>query len=93
MPTVQPPYVYINLAKVINETEPLDSSDNTEYSGIQIPKFTTTNDVLFLTENDDRLYHNDPPTILTSHISELPQYIYNLQQLIAKKTEIIFKNI
>ncbi|CAF1136567.1 unnamed protein product [Adineta ricciae] len=83
--------INIDMTKVINETAAMVGEES-DYSGIYIPTFTTDVDSLFLTQ-DQYVYSTSASALLTVVISETPYYVKNLQQPIAKLSEIIFHNI
>ena len=83
--------VDIAMTKVINETQPL-AGDESEYSGIFIPTFTADNNSLFVS-NDQYVRLSLLMTTLTITITETPYYVKNVQQPIAKESEVIFRNL
>ncbi|CAF0880444.1 unnamed protein product [Adineta ricciae] len=83
--------INLDMTKVINETAAMVGEES-DYSGIYIPTFTTDIDSLFLTE-DQYVYSTSSSALLTLVISETPYYVKNLQEPIAKLSEIIFHNI
>ncbi len=87
--------LYFALTKVINQTDALDYSGSSNYSGIWIP--TSTHESL-----DDHIVYDQRGAYLrylsTQHtimisFSETNFYVNNEQQPIARKGEIIFHNI
>jgi hypothetical protein len=89
----QDPSITIQLIKLINETEGLSSTDDTQYSALWIPTFIINNDQVFYTEDDFQLYHILDNTILTVQVTEATYYIYNKQEPIAKVSKVIFTDI
>ncbi|UJR37190.1 hypothetical protein I4U23_029898 [Adineta vaga] len=89
----QDPIITVQLIKLINETEPLLSSDQIQYSGIWVPTFIKNEEQLFYTESDFQLYHTSDRTVFTVQLTEATYYIYNQQEPITKLTEVIFTDI
>lgn len=83
--------IVFQLTKVINETVPM-MGEESEYSGIYIPTFTIDTSSLFLTA-DEYNQLNFTSTVVTIDIQETPYYVKNLQEPIAKSSEIIFHNL
>jgi hypothetical protein len=79
------------MTKLINETKPM-TGDESEFSGIYIPTFTVDMNSLFVT-NDQYVTSALTTTILTIVITETPYYVKNLQEPIARQSEIIFRNL
>ncbi|CAF1185943.1 unnamed protein product [Rotaria sordida] len=82
--------ITLQLTKVINNTNPLVSSDDEILSGIWIGSFLVNYHESFMTNTD---YLNAPPktsTNLTLTISETLYYILNEQSPIARLPEIIY---
>ncbi|CAF0889071.1 unnamed protein product [Didymodactylos carnosus] len=86
----QDPTISIELIKVINQTEPLFSTQTVNYSGLWIPTWGYNKDAAFYTEEQYNQFHTQPATILTITLSESTYYILNVQEPIAKQAEIIF---
>ncbi|CAF1118135.1 unnamed protein product [Adineta ricciae] len=83
--------IALALTKVINETLAIDGGDPI-FSGIYIPTFTVDYNSLFFTE-DQFIRSTLTLTTLTLVITETPYYVKNLQQPIAKPSEIVFQNL
>ena len=66
--------------------------EESDFSGIYIPTFTVDMNSLFLS-NDQYVLSKLTLTTLTIDISETPYYVKNLQQPIARQSEIIFHNL
>jgi len=81
----------LDITKVINETLPMIGEES-DFSGIYIPTFTIDPNSLFLSTNQ-YVFSNLTLTTLTIDILETPYYVKNLQQPIAKSSEIIFHNL
>ena len=83
--------VNLELTKVINETLPLVGEES-NFSGIYIPTFTMDTSSLFVTESQ---YIRSNSTIIacTITIHETPYFVKNLQEPIAKRSEIIFHDL
>ena len=83
--------VSMSLTKVVNETISMDGEQGS-LSGIYIPTFMNDYNSLFFTA-DQFIRSIITLTTLTVVISETPYYVKNLQQPIAKLSEIIFQNL
>jgi hypothetical protein len=83
--------IVLDITKVINETAPM-VGEQSDFSGIYIPTFTTDSNSLFLT-GDQYISSNSTSTTFTINILETPYYVKNLEQPIAKSSEIIFHNL
>jgi hypothetical protein len=83
--------VTIAISKVINETKSMVGEES-EFSGIYIPTFTIDMNSLFIS-NDQYVLSALTSTTLTIDITETPYYIKNLQEPIARQSEIIFHNL
>ncbi|CAF4103030.1 unnamed protein product [Rotaria socialis] len=83
--------VAVSLTKVINETLSIDGGESI-FSGIFIPTFTVDHNSLFFTE-DQFARSTLTVTTLNIAISETLYYVKNLQEPIAKSSEIIFQNL
>jgi hypothetical protein len=83
--------VAIALTKVINETKPM-VGEQSEFSGIYIPTFTIDMNSLFIS-NDQYVVSALTMTTLTIVITETPYYIKNLQEPIARQSEVIFRDL
>jgi hypothetical protein len=81
----------LDITKVINETFPMIGEES-DFSGIYIPTFTSDSNSLFLSK-DQYVFSNLTLTTLIINIIETPYYVQNIQQPIAKSSEIIFHNL
>ncbi|CAF1585136.1 unnamed protein product [Rotaria magnacalcarata] len=83
--------VALSLTKVINETLSIDGGQSI-FGGIFIPTSTTDYNSLFFTEDQ---FVRSTLTLTTLNIvtSETPYYVKNLQEPIAKSSEIVFQNL
>ena len=79
------------ITKVINETRPM-SGEESDFEGIIIPTFTVDTSSLFLTK-DQYTRSALTMTTLTVTISETPFYVKNLQEPIARVSEVVFRNL
>ncbi|UJR16918.1 hypothetical protein I4U23_003816 [Adineta vaga] len=84
--------ITMQLSKVINITEPIDSSHETEYTALFIPTFLVNLDQM-LVNIADYAVQTITETSVSLVISETPYFIVNRQSPIAKLNEIIFHNI
>ena len=83
--------ITISLTKVVNETLAMDGGESI-FGGIYIPTFTVDYNSLFY--NADQFVRSTLTlTTLSLVLSETPYYVKNLQQPIAKPSEIIFQNL
>ncbi|UJR37598.1 hypothetical protein I4U23_030295 [Adineta vaga] len=83
--------VALSLTKVVNETLSIDGGDAI-FSGIYIPTFTVDYNSLFFSA-DQFVRSTLTLTTLTLVITETPYYVKNLQEPIAKPSEVIFQNL
>ena len=83
--------VALALSKVINETKPMTGEESL-FGGIFIPTFTVDANSLFFTE-DQYVRSAATGTVLTIVITETPYYVKNVQQPIARLSEVIFRNV
>ncbi len=81
----------LDITKVINETFPMIGEES-DFSGIYIPTFTSDSNSLFISK-DQYVFSNLTLTTLIINIIETPYYVQNIQQPIAKSSEIIFHNL
>ncbi|CAM4779456.1 unnamed protein product [Rotaria magnacalcarata] len=83
--------VTLSLTNVINETLSIDGGESI-FGGIFIPTSTTDYNSLFFTEDQ---FVRSTLTLTTLNIvtSETPYYVKNLQEPIAKSSEIVFQNL
>lgn len=84
-----------DLTKVINQTDALDYSGSTNYSGIWIPTVTygSLDDHVMYDQRGAYLRYLSTQNIIIISFSETNFYISNEQQPIARMGEIIFHNI
>ncbi|UJR19957.1 hypothetical protein I4U23_023089 [Adineta vaga] len=85
----------ITLTKAINRTEPLDNNQSVKYSGLWIPLITgndiTTKTLLKSTDNYIRYLRFS--TTISIRLLESQFFIQNTQQPIARRNEILFRNV
>jgi hypothetical protein len=83
------------LTKVINETESLDYSGSTNYSGIWIPTSShgSLNDRLAYLQQGAFLRYLSTQHTITITLSETQFYVINQQQPIARLGEVLFHNV
>jgi hypothetical protein len=87
--------INFDLTKVINETELLDYSGLTNYSGIWIPTSTNglLNDGLAYLQQGAYIRYLSSQHIFIITFSETQFYVLNQQQPIARKAEVLFHNV
>ncbi|UJR28926.1 hypothetical protein I4U23_010145 [Adineta vaga] len=68
------------------------SREESDFGGIYIPTFTVDMNSLFVS-NDQYVRSSATITTLAIVISETPYYVKNVQQPIARKSEVIFRNL
>lgn len=83
--------INLDMTKIINETLPLND-EASEFAGIFVPTFKVDINSLFVSQ-DQYIRSALTSTTLTVHLGETPYYVKNIQQPIAKQSEIIFHNI
>ncbi|CAF1589405.1 unnamed protein product, partial [Didymodactylos carnosus] len=83
--------VVLAITKVVNETLAM-SGEEADFGGIYIPTFTVDLNSLFLSQ-DQYVRSTLTLTTLSVVISETPYYVKNVQEPIAKLSEIIFHNL
>ena len=83
--------ISIALTKVFNETKSLDVGES-DFSGIFIPTFSFDSNSLFVSR-DQYVRSSLAKTTLSVTISETPYYVKNVQQPIARLSEVIFRDI
>ncbi|CAF0929545.1 unnamed protein product [Didymodactylos carnosus] len=88
-----PSTLLLQLTKVLNETEPLITGDHTIFKGIWTPTYTMNLNDLFISTSQYIQQSNSTQSQITLTISETAFYIQNIQQPIAKQSEIIFHNL
>jgi hypothetical protein len=86
------PSIDISLTRVINETDPLSGNGEYIYSAVWVPASTTNISTLFLTMGQFLYYGLLTPSLSIS-ISEMTYFVSNVQQPIAKQSEVIFHNL
>jgi hypothetical protein len=90
----QIPTIEIQLVKVVNATQSLQTSSIDEkYSGLYIPLFIYDQNQVFYSENSFNKYHTLSQTTLTIEITKSLYYVRNIQQPIARQSEILFHNL
>jgi hypothetical protein len=82
----------LELTQIINRTAPLNSEDLSIYSGIWSSSFNVEIDQLF-SELTRYSYYQRTYTNLSISIDESVFYVSNVQEPIARQTEIIFHNL
>lgn len=82
----------LGLTEIINRTAPLNTDGLSTYSGIWSSSFSANADELFSEETRYTLYQRQY-TNITVIIDESIFYISNVQEPIARQTEIIFRNL
>ena len=88
----QQPSCTLQLTKVINYTYPLEEGEETQFSGIWLPTFSTNLDQMFVNENE-YIRATSLNTVLSIVISETPYFVLNVQKPITDKDELIFSNL
>ncbi|CAF1259770.1 unnamed protein product [Adineta steineri] len=86
------PTIVYELTRIINQTYPLDDNGLYSYNALWSPVTTSSTSDLFLTY-EEYMYYGLLKTTFTISISEVTYYTMNVQQPIAKKSEIIFHNL
>jgi hypothetical protein len=81
-----------SMTKVINQTDALDYSGSSKYSGIWIPTSThgSLDDHIMYDQRGSYLRYLSTQSIITITLSETIFYINNEQQPIARTGEVIF---
>ena len=82
----------IKLTKIINQTDPLSNDGSAIFSGIWSYSFSVNSDELFINETRYTFFYRTQ-TSITVTIEQNIFYINNLQQPIARQTEIIFRSL
>jgi hypothetical protein len=82
----------LELTQIINRTAPLNSEDLSIYSGIWSSSFNVEIDELF-SELTRYSYYQRTYTNVSISIDESVFYVSNVQEPIARQTEIIFHNL
>ena len=87
--------IYFAMTKVINQTEFLDYSGSTNFSGIWIPTSThgALNDHISYDQRGPFLRYFSTQHTITIAFSETQFYVMNKQEPIARQGEILFHNI
>ena len=83
--------IQLTMTKVINQTTPMIGEES-DFTGLYIPTFTVDINSLFFS-NDLYVHSTSTLTTLTLILTETPYYVKNIQQPIAKHSEIIFHNL
>jgi hypothetical protein len=81
-----------DVEQVVNETEPLHSSDS-EYSGLWYAAFAHTPDEMFIGRDAYAFSANLSSTTLIIDITQTSHYIKNTQSPIAKQAEVVFRTL
>ncbi|UJR16646.1 hypothetical protein I4U23_003546 [Adineta vaga] len=82
----------IELTQVINQTDPLNTHESPTFSGIWSSSFSVNSDELFTNESRYTFFYRTQ-TNISIIIEQSIFYISNLQQPIARQTEIIFRSL
>ncbi|CAF4147851.1 unnamed protein product, partial [Adineta steineri] len=82
----------LQLSEIVNQTDPLNVNDLSKYSATWFATYGVRTDELF-TEQDRYSFFQRSQTNLTITIAEDVYYVKNLQQPIARQTEVIFHNL
>ncbi|CAF0987621.1 unnamed protein product [Adineta ricciae] len=82
----------IELTQIINQTDPLDTQGSPSFGGIWSSSFTVNSDELFSNESRYTFFYRTQTNISVT-IEQSIFYISNLQQPIARQTEIIFRSL
>ncbi|CAF0839911.1 unnamed protein product [Adineta ricciae] len=82
----------ITLTKIVNQTDPLSSNGLSTFSAIFSSSFNVNSDMLFTNETRYTFIYRTA-TNITVTITEDNFYVSNLQQPIARQTEVIFHNL
>jgi hypothetical protein len=86
------PIVFI---KIINRTQALNVAEATLYSGLWMPTFTTISlsDEAYYVEFGNYLRYTSSLTVVQVTFDERPFFVKNIQQPIARATELIFHGL
>ena len=82
----------IELTQIVNQTDPLNSDGLPTFSAIWSYSFSVDSDQLFTNENRYTFFYRTQTNISIT-IEQNIFYISNLQQPIARQTEIIFRSL
>ncbi|CAF0969527.1 unnamed protein product [Adineta steineri] len=82
----------LQLSEIVNQTDPLNVNDLSKYSATWFATYDVRTDELF-TEQDRYSFFQRSQTNLSITIAEDVYYVKNLQQPIARQTEVIFHNL
>jgi hypothetical protein len=86
-------YYFYDIYQAINETEPMNGNDESQFSGIWYPTFTVNKNQMFLSEQEYMTTTDLSKTTITIIISETAFYIKNDEEPITKQQEVIFHNL
>lgn len=89
----QDPELTIQLIRLINETEALNSGDDNQYSAVWIPQYQYDFDQMFYSDTEFRTSHIKGSTLVTIRLTKESYFIYNVQEPITRLSELIFTNI
>ena len=82
----------IELTSVVNQTAPLSNHGVAEFSGIWSSSFSVNSDELFSNETRYTFFYRAQTNISVS-ISQSIFYVSNMQEPIARQTEVIFRSL
>ncbi|CAF1003158.1 unnamed protein product [Adineta steineri] len=82
----------IELTEIVNQTDPLNSNDVSKFSGIWSSSLTVNSAQLFTNESQYTFLYRTTTNISIT-IEQNIFYIGNLQQPIARQTEVIFRSL
>ena len=82
----------IELTSVVNQTAPLSNNGLPKFSGIWSSSFSVNSDELFSNETRYSFFYRTQTNISVS-ISQSIFYVSNLQEPIARQTEVIFRSL
>jgi F0F1-type ATP synthase membrane subunit c/vacuolar-type H+-ATPase subunit K len=82
----------IELTSVVNQTAPLSNHGVAEFSGIWSSSFSVNSDELFSNETRYSFFYRTQTNVSVS-ISQSIFYVSNLQEPIARQTEVIFRSL
>ncbi|CAF4303637.1 unnamed protein product, partial [Adineta steineri] len=82
----------IELTQIVNQTDPLNDNGLSTFSGIWSYSFSVNSDELFVNETRYTFFYRTQTNISVT-IDENIFYISNVQQPIARQTEVVFRNL
>ncbi|CAF0882448.1 unnamed protein product [Adineta steineri] len=82
----------LQLSEIVNQTDPLNVNDLSKYSATWFATYDVRTDELFTQQNRYSFFQRSQ-TNLTITIEEDVYYVKNVQQPIARQTEVIFHNL